>query len=124
MGQRDGRWFSASGIARAETALAAIDSAAATAAEAGPAGEANQGSAADANKASPAGEANQGRAADDDASDDNADEGAVIATPGDRKSVVSGKRVYVRVDLGGRRRMKKKKKKILIELDCEQDNQV
>src|SRR3546814_17941754 len=31
------------------------------------------------------------------------------AAGGDRKSVVSGKRVSVRVDLGGRRRIKKKK---------------
>src|SRR3546814_19681791 len=31
-------------------------------------------------------------------------------TPADRKSVVSGKSVSVRVDIGGRRRIKKKKK--------------
>lgn len=66
MVQRDGRWFSAAGIERAETALAAIDSAAATAAEAGSAGEANPGN-----------------TAADDASDDSADDdSAVIATPG------------------------------------------
>src|SRR3546814_13437030 len=33
-----------------------------------------------------------------------------LITEGDRKSVVSGKRVSVRVDLGGRRSIKKKKK--------------
>src|SRR3546814_15784307 len=33
-----------------------------------------------------------------------------IVRPADRKSVVSGKSVSVRVDLGGRRRFKKKKK--------------
>src|SRR3546814_11376550 len=36
-------------------------------------------------------------------------ERALFAAPGDRKSVVSGKSVSVRVDLGGRRIIKKKK---------------
>src|SRR3546814_16844034 len=40
-----------------------------------------------------------------------AHQGVRSAQPGDRKSVVSGKRVSVRVDLGGRRVIKKKKKK-------------
>src|SRR3546814_11001442 len=35
-------------------------------------------------------------------------------SPNDRKSVVAGKRVAVRVDLGGRRLLKKKKDKIMI----------
>src|SRR3546814_15020728 len=35
---------------------------------------------------------------------------ALKPIPRDRKSVVSGKSVFVRVDLGGRRRLKKKKK--------------
>src|SRR3546814_15770403 len=36
---------------------------------------------------------------------------AHLARPGDRKSVVSGRSVSVRVDLGGRRSIKKKNKK-------------
>src|SRR3546814_13760133 len=38
-----------------------------------------------------------------------------VNPPGDRKSVVSGKRVSVRVDLGGRRTIKKKNSKPNIE---------
>src|SRR3546814_16413075 len=37
-----------------------------------------------------------------------------LSAPGDRKSVVSGKSVSVRVDLGGRRIIKKKKKQNII----------
>src|SRR3546814_14038799 len=37
--------------------------------------------------------------------------GAMANDPGDRKRVGSGKRVAVRLDLGGRRNIKKKKKK-------------
>src|SRR3546814_19039047 len=36
----------------------------------------------------------------------------------DRKSVVSGKSVSVRVDLGGRRRIKKKKERIMYRSEC------